>query len=77
MEVLSVAVVACSFVGAGILAFRKYSSITGALFLAAMGTIGGECTLESDVYIFLNLNGSWSEMIVDTKPWVKLTQLGI
>ena len=49
MEVLSVAVGACSFVGSGILAFRKYSSVTGALFLAAMGTIGGECTLESDI----------------------------
>ena len=44
-EVLSVGAVVLSFTGAGILAFRKYSSVTGALFLAALGTIGGECGL--------------------------------
>lgn len=40
-EILSVAALACSFAGAGILAFRKYASVTGVLFLAALGTLAG------------------------------------
>ncbi|XP_076437726.1 uncharacterized protein LOC143276940 [Babylonia areolata] len=39
MEMMSVAAVFCACAGSGILAFRKYSSVTGILFLAILGTI--------------------------------------
>ena len=44
MEALSVAAVFSSFAGATILAFRKYSSVTGALFLAGLSTLAGGVT---------------------------------
>jgi hypothetical protein len=45
-EIISILCVGASFVGAGILAFRKYGSVTGSLFLMALGTFGGELHLQ-------------------------------
>ncbi|KAK7489177.1 hypothetical protein BaRGS_00019555, partial [Batillaria attramentaria] len=54
-EMLSLCLVFCSFGGAGILAFRKYSSVTGAMFLAALSTLGAVGQILMVVFSFITL----------------------
>lgn len=61
-ELLSVAVVFCSCAGAGILAFRKYSSVTGALFLAALSTLGAVGQILMVVFSFITLLSSTNDI---------------
>ncbi|KAL8607769.1 hypothetical protein ACOMHN_039442 [Nucella lapillus] len=57
-EALSVAAVVCTCAGAGILAFRKYASVTGVLFLAAFGTLAGVGQLLMVVFTVMSLVAS-------------------
>lgn len=54
-EIISIVCVAGSYVGAGMLACRKYASITGVLFLAALATFGSLGQILMIIFSFLNL----------------------
>lgn len=68
-EVLSMAALYCTCIGAGILAFRKYASVTGVLFLAALGTLMALGQLLMVVFAVMSLTSSANDVC-------ELTQVG-
>ncbi|KAK7091205.1 uncharacterized protein [Littorina saxatilis] len=67
MEILSVATVACTCAGAGILACRKFSSVTGILFLAALSTVGAVGQILMAVFAGLSLLFSANDICETTQ----------
>lgn len=73
-EIISVACVGGAFVGAGILSFRKYSSVTGVLFLAALSTFGCLGQILMIIFSFLNLAASGNPICEPSQDGCKYTE---